>query len=50
MENPTLVDQVEDSEKFHSLRSENEQLKALLEELRQSDAAKLRQGYEQVNK
>lgn len=45
-----LSDQVEDSRKYQSLADENEQLKTLLEQLRESDAGKLRIGFEQVCK
>ena len=47
-ENPVLTDQVEDSGKYQSLVVENEQLKGLLEQLRESDAGKLRIAFEQV--
>ncbi|MEM7002166.1 MAG: hypothetical protein AAF529_15355, partial [Pseudomonadota bacterium] len=43
-----MTDQVEDSSKYQSLRDENDQLRTLLEQLRESDAGKLRIAFEQV--
>ena len=48
-ENPVMNDQVEDSGKYQSLQDENDQLKNLVDQLRESDAGKLRLAFEQVS-
>ena len=49
-ENPVMNDQVEDSGKYQSLQDENDQLKNLVDQLRESDAGKLRLAFEQVSR
>ena len=44
-----MNDQVEDSGKYQSLQDENDQLKNLVDQLRESDAGKLRLAFEQVS-
>lgn len=47
-ENPVMTDNVQDSQHYHQLEDENSQLKVLVEQLRESDAGKLRIFCEQV--
>lgn len=48
-ENPVLTDTIQDSQQYQSLKDENEQLKVLLDQLRESEAAQLRIAYDQVD-